>query len=66
MMLPITGLLLNGLEVGHIEDYTNKETFQIILLDPAFYPTQTGDGEIICQYKIVSEPGSSYNWDREQ
>jgi len=46
-------------EVGHFDDYTNKETFEIILLDPAYYPTQTGDGEIICQYKIVSEPGSS-------
>jgi len=46
-------------EVGHFNDYTNKETFQIILLDPAYYNTQTGDGEIICQYKKVSEPGSS-------
>jgi len=45
-------------EVGHFDDYTNKETFEIILLDPAYYNTQTGDGEIICQYKIVSEPGS--------
>ncbi len=40
-------------EVGHFDDYTNKETFEIILLDPAYYPTQTGDGEIICQYKKV-------------
>jgi hypothetical protein len=46
-------------EVGHFEDYTNKETFEIILLDPAYYTTQTGDGEIIYQYKKVSEPGSS-------
>ena len=46
-------------EVGHIDDYTNKETFEIILLDPAYYNTLTGDGEIICQYKKVSEPGSS-------
>ncbi|RKY91876.1 MAG: hypothetical protein DRQ13_10960, partial [Ignavibacteriae bacterium] len=45
--------------VGHQDDFTNKETFQIILLDPAFYPTQTGDGEIICQYKIVTEAGSA-------
>ena len=45
--------------MGHFDDYTNKETFQIILLDPVYYPTQTGDGEIICQYKKVSEPGSS-------
>jgi hypothetical protein len=46
-------------EVGHNSDVTNKETFQIILLDPSYYPTQTGDGEIIFQYKNVSEPGSS-------
>jgi hypothetical protein len=46
-------------EVGHLEDSTNRETFQIILLDPAYYNTLTGDGEIICQYKKVSEPGSS-------
>jgi hypothetical protein len=46
-------------EVGHFDDYTNKETFEIILLDPAYYNSQTGDGEIICQYKKVTEPGSS-------
>jgi hypothetical protein len=34
------------------------ETFQIILLDPAFYPTATGDGEILVQYKDVSDPAS--------
>lgn len=45
--------------VGHFDDYTNKETFEIILLDPAYYNTNTGDGEIIFQYKTVSEPGSS-------
>jgi len=45
--------------VGHQDDYTNKETFQIILLDPAYHNTQTGDGEIIYQYKIVTEAGSS-------
>jgi len=45
-------------EVGHFDDYTNKESFEIILLDPAYYNTQTGDGEIICQYKKVTEAGS--------
>jgi peptidase C25-like protein/flagellar hook capping protein FlgD len=29
------------------------ETFQIVLLDPEHYPTPTGDGEIIYQYKNV-------------
>jgi len=51
--------IIEWYEVGHFDDYTNKETFEIILLDPAYYITQTGDGEIICQYKKVSEPGSS-------
>jgi hypothetical protein len=45
-------------QVGHEDDYTNRETFQIILFDPAYYPTQKGDGEIICQYNTVEEPGS--------
>lgn len=45
-------------QVGHADDYTNKETFEILLLDPVYYPTQTGDGEIIFQYKTIDEPGS--------
>ncbi|MCF8367963.1 MAG: T9SS type A sorting domain-containing protein [Bacteroidales bacterium] len=35
-----------------------KEVFQAILLDPAYYPTITGDGEIIYQYKQAKELGS--------
>lgn len=31
-----------------------KETFQAILLDPAYYPTTSGDGEIIFQYKTIA------------
>jgi hypothetical protein len=45
--------------VRHAVDTLNTETFQILLLDPGYYPTQTGNGEIICQYKIVEEPGAS-------
>ncbi len=30
-----------------------REYFQAILLDPAYYPTTTGDGEIIFQYEKV-------------
>jgi hypothetical protein len=45
-------------EVGHYGDYTNRETFEVILLDPAYYSTSTGDGEIICQYKEVQEAGT--------
>ena len=41
----------------HAVDTLNRETFQVILLDPVYYQTKTGDGEIIFQYKIVEEPG---------
>jgi hypothetical protein len=44
--------------VPHKSDITDKESFEIILLDPAYYPTSTGDGEIIFQYKEVEEAGS--------
>jgi hypothetical protein len=45
--------------VPHRSDITIKETFEIILRDPAYYTTPTGDGEIIFQYKDVEEAGSS-------
>jgi hypothetical protein len=35
-----------------------REVFQVILLDPVYYNTPTGDGEIIMQYKKVEEPES--------
>jgi hypothetical protein len=41
--------------VGHWSGTTLRETFQAILLDPAFYPTPTGDGEILFQYQVVGE-----------
>ena len=44
--------------VPHRSDITIKETFEIILHDPAYYTTPTGDGEIIFQYKDVEEAGS--------
>ncbi len=45
-------------QVSHIEDPNDKETFQVILLDPAYNPTPSGNGDIIMQYKLVDEPGS--------
>ncbi len=41
--------------VGHYSGTTLRETFQAILLDPTYYPTPTGDGEIIFQYRIVGQ-----------
>ncbi|MEO0184840.1 MAG: C25 family cysteine peptidase [candidate division WOR-3 bacterium] len=32
------------------------ETFQVILRDPAYYPTPTGDGEILFMYHTVVSP----------
>ena len=36
---------------------TDSETFQIIIMDPTYHPTPTGDGAILVQYKNVSAPG---------
>ena len=44
-------------KVKHASDTLSTETFQILLMDPAYYPTNTGDGEITFQYKTVGEPG---------
>ncbi len=44
-------------EYNHIEQYAptgSFETFQVILLDPAYYQTSTNDGRIIFQYKDMS------------
>jgi hypothetical protein len=45
--------------VGHSADVTKKETFQIILYDPVRFPTPTGDGEILMQYKNTADPGDN-------
>jgi hypothetical protein len=34
------------------------ETFEIILYDPNFFPTPSGDGEVIIQYLNLSQPNS--------
>jgi hypothetical protein len=47
--------IIEWLNVGHLVDSTWRETFQIHLLNPTYYPTPTGDGEIIFQYKKVAE-----------
>ena len=36
-------------------DYSGSvESFEVILYDPAYYPTATGDGEIVFQYETVN------------
>ncbi len=36
-----------------------REVFQAILLNPVHYPTATGDGEMIFQYKTIKRPEST-------
>jgi hypothetical protein len=38
---------------------TARETFEVVLYDPAYYPTQTGDGQILFQFKGVMDPSSA-------
>jgi len=35
-------------------DYSSEETFEVILYDPAYYPTSTGDGDIKIQYQEIN------------
>jgi len=39
--------------VPHISYPATEENFEILLYDPAYTPTPTGDGEIIIQYKTA-------------
>jgi hypothetical protein len=51
---PTQRFIVEWSNVGHNNTHTgeeNKETFQIVLYNPATYPTPTGDGEILFQYK---------------
>jgi hypothetical protein len=44
-------------------DYSGStETFEVIFLDPAHHPTQTGDGEIIFQYETVANNDALDNY----
>ena len=44
-------------------DNNSPETFQIILKDPAYYFTPTGDGEILIQYQTFNNTSTgSYGW----
>jgi hypothetical protein len=43
-------------QVPHYWNVNLQETFQLILLDPAYYPTPTGDGEILFRYQTVADP----------
>jgi len=51
----------------HVHDPTNPtpgelQTFEVILLDPQYYPTQTGDGEILFQYMDITNDDVWHNY----
>jgi len=42
-------------------DYDNsEETFEVIIYDPTYYPTPTGDSEILVQYKVINNVNAGY------
>ncbi|TKJ40840.1 hypothetical protein CEE37_07715 [candidate division LCP-89 bacterium B3_LCP] len=41
-------------QMPHMYSTTEMETYQLVLLDPAYYPSTTGDGEIIVYYNSLS------------
>ncbi|MBN2017174.1 MAG: T9SS type A sorting domain-containing protein [Candidatus Cloacimonetes bacterium] len=43
-------------------DPSVKETFEVILYDPEYYPTPTGDGEILFQYQTISNVDQDENY----
>jgi hypothetical protein len=42
--------ILEFKDAAHYGASGDRETFQVMLLDPVYYPTPTGDGEILVQY----------------
>uniref|UniRef100_A0A7C6ED63 Gingipain domain-containing protein n=1 Tax=candidate division WOR-3 bacterium TaxID=2052148 RepID=A0A7C6ED63_UNCW3 len=46
-------------DVAHYDRNSVRETFQVILFDPAYYPTPTNDGEIVFQYQNVADATSN-------
>ncbi len=54
-------------KIQHIHDPTNPtpaelQTFEVILLDPQYYPTETGDGEILFQYNDITNDDQWHNY----
>jgi len=52
---------------SRLRTYQNNsvETFQAVLLDPSYYITPTGDGEILLQYEEFNNTTyGSYSWDQ--
>jgi hypothetical protein len=45
-------------QVPQFSPATAIETFEVIFYDPNLYPTSTGDGQILVQYNLVTDPSS--------
>ena len=53
--------ILEFKDAAHYGASGDRETFQVILLDPLYYPTPTGDGEILVQYlNGMAQPGATF------
>ncbi|UCF71715.1 MAG: T9SS type A sorting domain-containing protein [candidate division WOR-3 bacterium] len=53
--------------IQHIHDYANPtpselQTFEVILYDPLYNPTQTGDGEVVFQYLDITNDDIWHNY----
>ncbi len=46
--------IVEWFNVPHYNTPDIRETFQVILFDPAHYPTTTGDGVILVQYETIT------------
>jgi len=51
--------ILEFYQCCHYDAINNLETFQIVCLDPAYYPTPTGDGEVLFLYNNVADATSN-------
>jgi len=52
----------NGENDEYCPDDCDRETFQMILYNTEIYPTTTGDGEILFQYKEVNDVDQNGNY----
>ncbi|UCD05986.1 MAG: T9SS type A sorting domain-containing protein, partial [candidate division WOR-3 bacterium] len=53
--------LLEFYDVAHYGATGDRETFQVVFLDPLYYPTPTGDGEIMVYYLTgLAQPGATF------
>lgn len=51
--------ILEFKDCSHYDNNANRESFQLVLRDPQFFPTPTDDGEMICRYQSVADASSN-------